>query len=88
MQVRRCGVAVRLPQCCPFSRNIAYVTPEIVYFYHQKKHLLDQSIQKNNDVILKKLYWISVGSGMFDHGKKKGVSTGALNEPSVVQSRF
>ena len=33
-------------QCCRFSRNIAQVTPKIMYFYYQKIYLQDQSIQK------------------------------------------
>ena len=33
-------------QCCRFSRNTAYVTPKISYFYYQKINLQDQSIQK------------------------------------------
>ena len=42
-----------------FSRNIAYVTPEIIYFYYLKKYFLDQSIQKINYLILKKNLTVS-----------------------------
>ena len=33
-------------QSCRLSRNIAQVTPKIIYFYYQKIHLQDQSMQK------------------------------------------
>ena len=47
-----------LEQCCRFSRNIAEVTPEIIYFYYQQIYLQDESIHKNSDLILeKKLHW-------------------------------
>ena len=35
-------------QCCRFSRNIAQVTPKIIYFYYQRIFLHDESIQKIN----------------------------------------
>ena len=36
-----------------FSRNIASVTPKIIYFYYQKKSFLDQSIRKKVYLISK-----------------------------------
>ena len=54
-------IADAMPQhalvCYPLNicnRNIAYVTPKIMYFYYQKICSQDQSIQKNNSLILKK----------------------------------
>ena len=41
-------------QWCRFSRNIAEVTPKIIYFYYQKIYIQDKSIQKINYLILKK----------------------------------
>ena len=33
-------------QCYRFGRNIAYVTPKIIYLFYQNLHLWDQNIQK------------------------------------------
>ena len=41
-------------QCCRFSRNIAQVTPKIIYFYYQKICLQDESIRIFFYLILKK----------------------------------
>ena len=35
-----------LEQCCRFNRNIAKVTPKIIYFYNKKMCLQDDSIQQ------------------------------------------
>ena len=40
-------------QCYRYSQNIAFVTPTIIYFYHHKMYVKDQSIQKLNRLILK-----------------------------------
>ena len=39
--------------CFFFSRNIGYVTLKIIYFHYLKKYLLDLSIQKKSNLILK-----------------------------------
>ena len=49
-----CCQTLATNQCCRFSRNTAQVTPKIIYFYYQKIYLHDQSIQKINNLILKK----------------------------------
>ena len=41
-------------QCCRLRRNIAYVNPKIIYFHYRKICFRDQSIQKINNLILKK----------------------------------
>ena len=41
-------------QCFFFSRDIAKVTPKIIYFYYLIKYFPDQSIQKTFYLILKK----------------------------------
>ena len=40
-------------QCFFFSRNIGGHTPKIIYVYYLKKYFLDESIQKNNNLVLK-----------------------------------
>ena len=42
---------------CRFSRNIVKVTLEIIYFCYQKIYMCNWSIQKINNLILKKLHW-------------------------------
>ena len=41
-------------QSCRYSRNIAQVTPKIIYLHYQNMYLSDQRIQKQNNSILKK----------------------------------
>ena len=47
-------LSVEFLQCCRFGRNTAYVNLKIVNFYYKKKYLLGQSIQKLNNLNLKK----------------------------------
>ena len=55
--------ALDLKQCIFFSRNIRYVTPNIIYLYYKKK-ILDQSIQKIFYLFLKTEVLILTGSSM------------------------
>ena len=48
------GVFSHEGQCCRFSRNTAYVTLKIIYFYYQKNIIIGSKFPKNNNLILKK----------------------------------
>ena len=41
-------------QCCRFSRNIAQVTPKIIYFYYQKKMFVGSKYPKNTLINVEK----------------------------------
>ena len=59
-------------QCFFFSRNTAYVTPKISYFYYLKTYFQDQSIQKTTLINFEKR---TTGSDPIDGGYSRGCSS-------------